>query len=522
MHWIVTSLVLLYAPALCLAQSLPSPQVAIPTLPTQATPKGYVDGLLAMQSVTIKMTGAKCDGVTDDTTALNALLAANRTVTIPAGTGVCRTSAALNVTLDNTVLAGAGYNSATFQSTSATDPVFRVGPGTSHVTLRGFSVDRTATPGATAHGIDITAGGIFAVVADIKATNHYYGFALGGIAYGQAISNIAQNNYSDGFHLSANASAPNSQWTLDRNLSQANDGWGYNAASSGSTPMILLPWMNVTSFANTLGGAALHGTAAAPIYDVTITSSLFSTDNGPALLFDTYGGQHKVGAGTFMELAGTGVSGRNLATPATHAGQGLYITGANGDILVNGNYISANSQDGAVCGAFRCTFVGNVSTQNGQAMANTYSGMSFLNSIPGSTMLAVGNRSGNLNTSTPQATGISVLNGVGTTISGNDLQFNGTAGLAVGSNATAMSAHGNIGFDLESSGVSNIAVGNLSVSVVHGLAVPPTQMLVFPNTDPGTGRMWADGCNATTCTVHTSATFTSLIGFSWQARVFNR
>ena len=54
MRRIVALLALLCAPALGFAQTLPSPQVAIPTLPTQATPKGYVDaGLSAKRDATL-------------------------------------------------------------------------------------------------------------------------------------------------------------------------------------------------------------------------------------------------------------------------------------------------------------------------------------------------------------------------------------------------------------------------------------------------------------------------------------
>ena len=449
--------------------------------------------------VTIKSGGAKCDGVTDDTAAINSVLAANRVVTIPAGTGTCMVAGTLNVVLDHSVLSGPGLDSATIKATNANLPVVRVGAGLTQVTLSGFSVDRVPS-----------------------ASNQYLGFALGGIAYGQLVGTIAVSNFSDGVYVTNSAGHSTGQWTMLNTISQGNDGWGYNVVSTAlGGQLVVLPWLNVTSFGNTMGGAAFHGQPGAPIYDVTIMGGVFSTDGNDELYFDTYGGQVKIAGGTFAELAGTGTTGRGLTTPPTHVGNGIHSSGAVGDMHVIGAYLSANSQNGALIGAFRSAFIGNVATQNGQALPNNYRGLDFENNIPGSTVMAVGNRLGNQNTNSPQGVGISLLNGIGTTVIGNDLTFNGTAGLAIGTNATSSIVNGNAGFVVEGSGVGNIPALGTSVVMTHSMAITPTQVWITPNTFQGAGQIWVDTITPTSFTVHISAASSTLVGFSWLAKVFN-
>ena len=108
-----------------------------------ATKLGMTTKLDGAAYVTIKSGGAKCDGVTDDTAAINAVLAANRVVFIPAGTGTCMVAGTLNVVLDHSVLAGPGLDSATIKATNASLPVVKVAVGLTQVTLSGFSVDRS-------------------------------------------------------------------------------------------------------------------------------------------------------------------------------------------------------------------------------------------------------------------------------------------------------------------------------------------------------------------------------------------
>ena len=372
------------------------------------------------------------------------------------------------------------------------------------------------------NGIEYITGGTNAMIREVQARNQYWGFCLGGIAYGQLISTIAVDNYSDGVYLTNSAGFGTSQWNMLNTISQGNNGWGYNVVSTAAGgQLVVLPWVNVTSFGNTLGGAAFHGQPGAPIYDVTITGGVFSTDGNDELYFDTFGGQIKVAGGTFAELAGTGNTGRGLTTPPSHIGNGIHSSGAVGDLHVSGVFMSANSQNGALVGAFRSAFVGNVATQNGQALPNNYRGLDFENTIAGSTVMVVGNRLGNQNTNTPQGVGVSLLNGIGTTIVGNDLMFNGTAGLAIGTNATSSIVHSNMGFVVEGSGVGNIPASGISVVVTHGLTIAPTQVWITPSTFQGAGQIWVDTITTTTFTVHISAASSSLVGFSWMAKVFN-
>ena len=475
--------------------------------------------------VNIKSMGAKCDGATDDTVALNATLAANRVVLISAGTGTCMVSGPINIVLDNSILAGSGFNSVTFKSTVAATPVIKVAAGLTKVTLHGFSVDRSIPATAGGNGIDYTAGGIDAIVNNILSQNQWYGFALGPIAYGLRSENFALNNYSDGFHYTNLVGNATSQWTGTHNLSQANDGWGYNYVATVGAGGGLIPLMqlNDTSFGNTLGGVAYHGSPGGPIYDVVVMGGVYGSDGGPELYFDTYGGQHRVGGGALIELAGQAPTGRNLLTAPKFVGRGIDITGANNDVTIGQVLVSSNSQDGLASGAQR-TVVSGAATfaDNGQASIGTYSGMYFNNNAINATVVVTGARSGNANNpNNAQGTGIGLLSGVNASIIGNDLTRNAVAGLAVGTNATSLTAYGNLGAVTSTSGVGNIPVGATSVVITHGMSFTPTQTVVTPTTFQGSGNIWVDTITATTFTVHLSVSYTSLVGFSWLAKIFN-
>ncbi|WP_025886465.1 glycosyl hydrolase family 28-related protein [Asaia prunellae] len=117
-------------------------------------------GLLQPPFVSILAKGAKCDGTTDDTVAINAVLSAYNNVAIPQGISKCLVSSPINITRNGTTLVGAGQTSVTFVSNSATAPVISVAAGLSNYTLSGFSVDRSVAPTSdTARGIDTSGGG---------------------------------------------------------------------------------------------------------------------------------------------------------------------------------------------------------------------------------------------------------------------------------------------------------------------------------------------------------------------------
>lgn len=100
------------SPLASYAQSLPSPQVGVPTGPNAATPRSYVDNAIS-GIVSAAKYGIKCDKVTDDTAALNAAFTAlggkGGVVLIPASALPCKISTGITLP-SNVTLQGVGFH----------------------------------------------------------------------------------------------------------------------------------------------------------------------------------------------------------------------------------------------------------------------------------------------------------------------------------------------------------------------------------------------------------------------------
>ncbi|WP_148301541.1 autotransporter outer membrane beta-barrel domain-containing protein [Asaia prunellae] len=480
-------------------------------------------GLLQPPFVSILAKGAKCDGTTDDTVAINAVLSAYNNVAIPQGISKCLVSSPINITRNGTTLVGAGQTSVTFVSNSATAPVISVAAGLSNYTLSGFSVDRSVVPASdTARGIDTSGGGGgFATLRDIYATNQWTGFYLGGMAYGVASNLTAQNNYGDGFYLSNNATYTTAQWNLTNTISQTNDGYGYNVVSNTKNPMILLPWWDTQAFANGLGGARFVGTPEGYISNINIEGGIFSTDGNNELFFDTYSGHITVSGGTFIEAAGTAATGRDFKIPKSNTGRGIYTTGNIADIQIGDVIVFDNSQEGYVGSAFRTQIVGAEFLQNGANGAAGTCSINLLNTNTNATVMITGTRSGALNSNLSTSAGICAVNGTGVTITGNDLAYNSQVGVYFSGNAAGAHVEGNAGYITVARGEVTIPANAVSATVTHGLPGVPYWVSVSPTAAPGSAAGWyADTKTQSSFTVHIQNAQSYPVTFSWEARMF--
>jgi parallel beta-helix repeat protein len=162
--------------------------------------------------------GAKCDGSTDDTTAIQAALTAcaasinGGTVVVPAG--VCRTSSLLTLSGNGCTLQGQGINAntaggSTIQTTSSTANILQVGPSSgtgSTLRVRDLSLSRTVAGTSTSTGFFITSCGV-CEITNVESFDSIFGYryqiGTGGnqvkIERARAYANLGSTRY--GFYI---------------------------------------------------------------------------------------------------------------------------------------------------------------------------------------------------------------------------------------------------------------------------------------------------------------------------------
>ncbi|GBQ84030.1 hypothetical protein AA13595_1305 [Gluconacetobacter johannae DSM 13595] len=491
-----------------------------PTI-TNATIDGLTSGgLIQPPGVSILANGARCDGVTDDTAAINAVLAAYRNVSIPHGISQCNVSGTILIP-NGESLVGSGVTAATFMSTSSTAPLMRVAAGADNFTLSGFTLDRNVVPTASsAAGLNILGGTNQGTITNVKARDQWYGFALGGASSALIWNVLSENNYSDGFYITNSLQFQTAQWNMLNVVSQLNDGAGFNVVSTPGTNMVLLPWEDTGTFANTQGGYRFQGRSDAPITNINLQSVGASTDGDTELFFDTYGGHITIGGGGFVEAAGTDRTGSHgRPTAASHTGFGIYFSGSVQDVSLGQLLVFDNSQAGIDGGPYRFSATGTLLLQNGANQTGAC-GINLNNVTAGNTVQITGIRSGNLNTTSPQGSGVCLVNGAGVTITGSDLSFNSGQPVYVQNGYNGLTAYGNVGWVTSSAGAATIPAGSYTVTVNHGLSAPPAYVVGSPVTQLSSGTTyWVDTTTEDSFVLHISGAQTSDTIFNWNARM---
>lgn len=289
--------------------------------------------------------GAKIDGVTDDTAAVNAALASGaKAVYFPYGDCVV---SALNVTVNNSKLIGSGRRQSRFLVQSANLPAISVTGGLTGVELSNFSISRQAVAVSGGDGIQWLASNSQGLISNILVENCWRGFALGPTDYAKVIQCIAQQNYSYGFHITNVGVGGACQWSLDQCLSQTNNNHGMFIDSSTGTSggLSLGEISQFSTFANAGKGIVAIGSAANPINGLRILGGFAGQDADDELYLDTFGGQHKI-IGIELELAGTTATGRSLTIPASNIGHGMSVTANNGRVQISDPNINGCSASG--------------------------------------------------------------------------------------------------------------------------------------------------------------------------------
>lgn len=324
----------------------------------------------ARNVINVRNYGAKGDGSTDDTAAIQAAIAAvpvnGGRVEFPAG--IYMVSAPLAITNGSTTVTGAGTNVTHVRSTSTTADVFTVGTNAVFTTISYMSIDRSVTT-TTGYGIHFLGGGsgTYSRLSDLYVARHARGIHLTSSTYGWVTRCIIESNGFDGVFMT-NDTQGACQWQITDSISQGNGGNGWRVFAQtglGSSQITLGTWTNVASYANTGYGVSFEGASACPVQDIRLMNSFLGEDANGEVNIDTYGQSHLI-SNLFTELAGTQATGVGFVNPATGFGHGVVITANNADTTITGGTHVANSQSGIYNNGANTTITGVSFQSNGQ------------------------------------------------------------------------------------------------------------------------------------------------------------
>ena len=475
MRRIVALLALLFAPIFGFAQSLPSPQVAIPTLPTQATPKGYVD---AGSTITINQltpylaVGQTLAGLVtaafDAVPVINAALAAGVSVQLPCGT-------------------------------------YTIGGPLTAVARDGARL--VGTEGCTVFNIAFAAGDV------INLTGHF-----------QTVRDIAFNatvSHTSGAGVHQDKTSFNVMdrlafyglWSTDAMLMDGSNTTFINDFNCSNGPLF-----QASAFQP--GGACIHvvGNAVevhikhglAARFDagirVTYGSGVYAEgvdalQNGHGVLFDPGAGQsvfgvlmtNVLGDTSYADnwlLAGDGpitdVQLANSWSSSSSTGSGLTVTNAAtnglflGNFLMLGNYgdgmnIVAGSNIAVTGGGAEYNNITNASAGSGYHLHAGVSKMSITGARAGASG-TYSNVSGVIN---HQVTGIQVDTGGGDYLSftGNVLVGNVAAPMVISATGPNIKAVGNAGFTEVAGGATQLPTGQTTLAITTGINAPDARII---------------------------------------------
>lgn len=294
--------------------------------------------------------------------------------------------------------------------------------------------------------------------------------------------------------------------------------------------------------------------ASQPVCGVRIKSSqaVFMTDcdmihQGRGLQIDPDGLAGDVITWCFFEnvACDLGTSDGIIVTPSNGATvKGLFFSNCWSSSNLHGVNILAGTGGGAVDGIFfnNCTLFNNARqgaivqsgnniefnncrvSGNSQSPSGTYAGIDIANGL--SNFAVRGTRSGAIaGFANTQSYGLLI----GTTcdiyqITDNNFIGNVNAGAADNSVSTSgtREVRNNFGYKTQASGTSTIPTSASVVTVTHGLAGTPSNVLLTPtNNSVGSLAYWGGPLAATTFNINTSANVPAATLFSWTASLYN-
>jgi hypothetical protein len=430
--------------------------------------------------------GADNTGVADSTAAINTCLTIYGSVGLRAGT--YKTTATISVP-SGAVLCGTGGDASTISLNSTTAVGITVAANASRVKLCDVHVTRVGVPVGAAYGIltDLATIIIQSEFYNLHVENHAVGFVLGPTDYSICSFCISEKNYGDGFYFTNNTTWNILQWNITYSLSQKNDGYGYQMVPvAGTTNTIQgVPWVGVTSFANTGGGIRFLGAAGVPINGINIQDCVLSYDGNNELDMQPYGGAFIQVRGCTIEGAGAAATGRTLTTAASNVGSGIYLAQDASDVLIQDNIVETNSVYGIVAtGAIDSLIVqGNHAIRNSVGTTHTYDGIN-IDGTAITKLIVSGNSALNVG-GTEQRYGIVVSPAATSSIVSNNNASSNTAGCSLTDSSIVYgnSGTGCTGREIVSSVASGSAVALTTATAanVTSVSLPAGEWLCYGN-----------------------------------------
>lgn len=452
-------------------------------------------------SVNVLDFGAAGDGVTDDTTAIQAAINSLTTggrVYFPKGSYKITTQ--LTITVNGITLCGANRWSTEILQSTTNAKIFNITAMFTNVSSLAFRYSSTPVAGATA----IYCSGNYCTFTDFVIRNSHIGIYFTNASAGKVTEfEILDYEFSGIFVTLCN--------DITVSTFIMNAGNTTRGAAGGITLKD-----QVEAFICTDGDILLGR------YSLYTSATSYTAANRPAynnftnVFFDSAANQVFLDGIVETEFVGCWFSNGRSGSGA--AGCVLYTTDS--IVFVACRFFNCGA-DGCVVNAtanstmfIGCSFESNSVTTG----TNASHGLSI---APNTLNFTATNciASNNLYPGGQQGYGIIVNSGTssGYSITNNVVSGNGIIGISDGGTGTIKTISGNIGYTTVAQGTATITAST-SVTVTHGLSVAPTaaDISVTPLSTIGDYSLWVDTITSTTFKINTSGTVTA--DFAFQAR----
>lgn len=342
---------------------------------------------------------------TNNTSAINAALAAAKAVLVPGGN--FGFSGTLRVAQAGSYILGLGTEATFLTSASKSLPAIQVFGALQDWGVKHLSLTRAPVAVVGGVGVLQTETMDAGYLDDIRVSKHYIGLSLSATGYSRLTHSTLIYNVSHGVEFTPDALFGTSgyQWALDDVISQQNGGDGFridNTLAPLGGGSAVGDWIHLSTYGN--GGSAFsaHGLPSRPINNLRILKMFVGGDGGttsPEIYLDTYNDNSHPHNFTDCQFE-LGV-------------EGFTITGNNGSVSITNPWIEAMTLNGINNqGTAKLTVTGGFIINNGLGIAT------------GGPLQMVNTTLSNANGAATQTYGIAFASGSGPhLVQGNNFSF---------------------------------------------------------------------------------------------------
>jgi len=316
-------------------------------------------------TISVKDFGAKGDGSTNDTTAIqNAITAAQITharLYIPAATYIVT---ALTVTASIEIVGDGMGNSILKINASQNTPILHVtSAGSQYFFIHDLSLVSSVTTASGCAGLQIDGGQAFNIDR-VEVSGTYTGINIPAGQGGAVLADCWVHNITGtGYTIDAGNMLVRGNFAINC----GGYGFYFSSVSGGSAGLIVT---DNTSYSTNNANFAFQGNATHNIIDLVVANNVASTaPNGPGFLFDTYG-EYINASNNFTELAGSNSSNTVISYQS-----GFLLTVNNADITINNAVAIGASANGLEADCNDFAVVGGVFVSNNFSGGGSFSGI---------------------------------------------------------------------------------------------------------------------------------------------------